>query len=315
MPDKNGKKWLILFPVLSLLLGVTAALQACLYPRLGAPAGTCILLVIMTAATLGLALHFFGKARKEEADTRISGLDRQQLTQQMLQTQAQLASLQSQINPHFLYNTLESIRSKALIHDENEIADMVEALAHLFRYNIGKGDISATLTQELNNIQNYLTIQNYRFRNKFRLEIDLGEIDALADQYRIPVLTLQPIVENAIHYGLEKRIGEGHIFLRAYQTQRNLIIEIRDDGVGMSERELEAIRNKINDPSALVRADGKNQASHGSGIALPNVNRRLKLFFGDDAGLEILSAEGVGTQVSIVMPGDPVKTAEQTDEV
>lgn len=315
MQDKNGKKWLILFPVLSLLLGIAAALQSCLYPRLGDPSGTCILLVIAAAVTLGLALRIFGKARKEEADTRISGLNRQQMAQQMLQTQAQLASLQSQINPHFLYNTLESIRSKALIHDENEIADMVEALAHLFRYNIGKGDISATLTQELNNIQNYLTIQNYRFRNKFRLEVDLGEIDALADQYRIPVLTLQPIVENAIHYGLEKRIGEGHIFLRAYQTQRNLIIEIRDDGIGMSSGELEVIRSKINDPSALVRTNGQKQVSHGSGIALPNVNRRLKLFFGDDSGLEIISAEGVGTQVSIIMPKDPVKIPEKADEI
>ena len=172
MPDKNGKKWLILFPVLSLLLGVTAALQSCLYPRLGAPAGTCILLVIMTATTLGLALHFFGKARKEEADTRISGLDQQQLTQQMLQTQAQLASLQSQINPHFLYNTLESIRSKALIHDENEIADMVEA----------SGPINPVNTTQIGALVSGEILKIYVDYNS---EVKKGDLMAVIDQTQI----------------------------------------------------------------------------------------------------------------------------------
>ena len=311
MSDHHKHPWRVRFAVLSLCAGIITALQILFTPSLGSPKPTVIVLIVLLTGNL---FYLFRDQKKEETDKDddgISGLDRQALTQQMLQAQAQMASLQSQINPHFLYNTLESIRSKALIHDEIEIADMVEALAHLFRYNIRKGDISATLTQELNNVQNYMTIQNYRFRNKFHLEVDLGDDEAFADQYTIPILTLQPIVENAIHYGLEKKISDGHIFIRGYQTQRNYILEVRDDGVGMTQTEVDSIMARLRDPSLASNPDEKGKSHHGTGIALPNVDKRLKLFFGDDSGLEIMSAEGVGTQVSLVMPKAPLRQQEK----
>lgn len=313
MQNMKKYRWKIWAAAGCLCLCIAAALQIFLFPRLGNPGPVCLVLIVFLAGNLGIVIRQHYKEQKDENDGEISRLDRQELTRQMLEAQAQMASLQSQINPHFLYNTLESIRSKALIHDEYEIADMVEALAHLFRYNIRKGEVSATLTQELNNVQNYMTIQNYRFRNKFHLEVDLGDDDSFADQYNIPVLTLQPIVENAIHYGLEKKIGEGHIFIRGYLTQRNFILEIRDDGVGMSQMQVEDIMNRLHDPSSAVKQDNKEKSRHGTGIALPNVDKRLKLFFGDDSGLEIMSAEGVGTQVSIVMPKDPVRPQENPE--
>ena len=305
---KNKKlHWNLLLAVICLCLCVIVSCQIFIFPRFGNPGWTCLILIVLLIVNLGIIISFHNDNLQIENNSEISELDRQTLTQQMLQTQAQMASLQSQINPHFLYNTLESIRSKALIHDENEIADMVEALAHIFRYNIGKGDVSATLTQELNNVQNYMTIQNYRFRNKFHLEVDLGEDDGFADQYTIPVLTLQPIVENAIHYGLEKKIGEGHIFIRGYLTQRNFILEVRDDGVGMTQEEVESIMNKLHRPSLEAEPESSNKSHHGTGIALPNVDKRLKLFFGNNYGLEIMSAQSVGTQISIIMPRDPVQ--------
>ena len=169
------------------------------------------------------------------------GYSRQELASEMLKTQAQMNSLQSQINPHFLYNTLESIRSKALLRDEEEIATMIETLARLFRYNISQRNTESSILDELENVKNYVRIQNYRFRDKFTLKLELDDLGELPENYMMPTLTLQPIVENAIHHGLEPKISPGTILIRGFLTQSKLILQIRDDGVGMSSDQLDAL--------------------------------------------------------------------------
>lgn len=229
------------------------------------------------------------------------GYYNQELVSEVLKTQAQIATLQSQINPHFLYNTLESIRSKALLHDEDEIATMIETLALLFRYNISRGDEAASIADELQNVKNYIAIQNYRFRNKFLLKLDLeDETEDIFESYMLPPLTLQPIVENAVHHGLEKKIGQGTICIRAFQTQDKLIIQVRDDGAGISAETIDEIREKLRSASGIPKRT--QVPKKGSGIALLNVNQRIQLFFGAQYGLDIISAPNVGTQVELTLP-------------
>lgn len=224
---------------------------------------------------------------------------KQELASEMLNTQAQIMSLQNQINPHFLYNTLESIRSKALMHDEEEIATMIEALALIFRYNIDRDSPTVLFSDELENVNNYLTIQNYRFRNKFLLRLELDEVKPLLENYVLPPLTLQPLVENAVHHGLEGKIGTGTICISGYCTQSKLFIRISDDGVGMPAKTLDVIRDRLRNTSGpLQTQDG----SGGAGIALANVHRRLQLFFGNQYGLDIMSAPNAGTQIELTLP-------------
>ena len=164
----------------------------------------------------------------------------------LLKTQAQINALHSQINPHFLYNTLEMIRSQALDRDVPEIADMAETLANMFRYNIGQPQSLATFEQELENVKNYFLIQQYRFQNRFELQIDIDSEDSEILECQIPRLTIQPIVENAVHHGLERRSGKGMVRISAFLTEQRLIIRISDDGAGMSRTQAEALREKLN---------------------------------------------------------------------
>ncbi|MBC8585427.1 sensor histidine kinase [Youxingia wuxianensis] len=217
-------------------------------------------------------------------------------TSQMLKSQAEMHALQSQINPHFLYNTLETIRSHAISNQSTEIAEMTEALATLFRYSISQAGEMATFAQELENVQNYLLIQRYRFPEKFVFVKRIEEESVLS--YKLPILTIQPIVENAIHHGLETKMGTGTITLRAFTTQDRLMIYIMDDGMGMSEGRLKEIQQAM---------EGKGSPSSGSkgknmGIAMINVNQRIKFYFGSEYGLKVYSAPGAGTTVEISLP-------------
>lgn len=220
-------------------------------------------------------------------------------TSQMLKSQAEIHALQSQINPHFLYNTLETIRSHAIIQKSNEIAEMTEALATLFRYSISRPGEMATFAEEMENVNNYLVIQQYRFPSKFKIVKRIEDESIL--EYYLPRLTIQPIVENAIHHGLEPKMGTGNVTIRAYSTQSRLIIDISDDGLGMSEEQLnqlqEALRN--NTVKNGVQLGGKKK---NAGIALINVNQRLKFYFGSEYGLKVYCTQNVGTSVEISLP-------------
>lgn len=209
--------------------------------------------------------------------------------------QAQYLALQNQINPHFLYNTLESIRSEALISGLDSVAEMCEALATFFRYTISNQENLVTVEEELQNIKTYFYIQQYRFGSRLALKVDYEEQD-LDDLRRckIPKLTLQPIVENAIIHGIEQKLGNGTVTVSLTLTERCLLIRISDDGTGMSPDILEKINRRI--------ASGMSSGTGKGGIAIANVNNRIKLLFGDTFGVTVYSTLGVGTDVEITLP-------------
>lgn len=202
--------------------------------------------------------------------------------------------LMNQINPHFLYNTLESIRGKALLDGNAQVADMVEALSAFFRYNVSTSSKLVSLAVEMNNVDEYLRIQSFRFSARFQIE---KEIDPDIDQREcyLPKLTLQPIVENAIMHGLESLEEPGIIILRVRNCARGVFISVQDNGIGMDEETLNELNRRLNDPSA------ETSKSH-SGIALNNINQRIKLCFGSEYGLMIYSTKNVGTTVELMIP-------------
>lgn len=217
--------------------------------------------------------------------------------------QAEYLALQNQINPHFLYNTLEGIRSEALLAGLDGVAEMTEALATFFRYTISRVEHLVTLEDELANIENYYYIQQFRFGDKLALSIvydhdeDVSELDIL--NCRLPKLTLQPIVENSIYHGIERKIGRGHLVIRIGVSDTRLRIRVSDDGLGMSEEKLYQLNEKLR--SLSLDAVGGREGGKG-GIAVVNVNNRIKLLFGEEYGIQVYSHEGTGTDVVIHLP-------------
>lgn len=221
--------------------------------------------------------------------------------------QAQYLALQNQINPHFLYNTLESIRGEALIAGLDGVADMTESLAKFFRYTITKVENLVSVEEELDNCETYFGIQKYRFGDRLQLHVayDPDEWEEIMN-CRIPKLTLQPILENSIIHGTELKIGEGNLWIRFRRTESRLIITISDDGIGMDEETLAQLNRKLNrDVDAITQQPEEKQG----GIALGNVNNRIHLIFGDQYGLHVYSMPGSGTDVEIHLP--VVTRAEQ----
>ena len=197
----------------------------------------------------------------------------------------ELKALQAQINPHFLYNTLDSI---AWMCEQGQNADavrMVHALARLFRISISKGHELIPIAREIEHAESYLQIQKYRYKNRFtyHFEVDPGCLDYLCNK-----ITLQPIIENAINHGLDLMVEEGHITVQVCPDGQDILFRVRDDGVGMTPEQVAAILNK--------------GPSDRTGIGIKNVNDRLKIYFGKQYGLRIDSVPDEGTCVEIRMP-------------
>ena len=221
---------------------------------------------------------------------------------QALNAEVALYALQSEINPHFLYNALEAIRNYAMNYGVNEISEMTLALARIFRYSISRPGEVATLADEIGNVKNYMKIQNYRFPDRFELVLDMDESDNELMRCSLPVLTLQPIVENALNHGLEKLMRPGRITLRAQITERNLIITVSDNGVGMSPEKLDQLREKLASGFVAQNTLPGRQLHRKTGVSLNNVNNRLKIYFGSEYGMTVTSCEGAFTTVEIVVP-------------
>lgn len=223
-----------------------------------------------------------------------------QYTAQLLQKQAELDSLQSQINPHFLYNTLESIRGQALEDGSSQTAEMIEVLSRLFRYTISQRGDLFTLDQELKSVDNYLRIQQYRFNNRFEVVKAYNEGDYKLLAHKIPKLSLQPIIENALYHGLENFTKPGAIEIGITSTQSRLIVSITDNGVGIAPEALHAMNEKLQ--TYTYKAETRKAGKEHSGIAIANVNARIKLLYGQEYGLTVFSTLGVGTRVELTMP-------------
>jgi len=201
---------------------------------------------------------------------------------------SELDALQSQINPHFLYNTLDSVVWMIEGERYKDAISMVTALSKLFRISLSKGNNVITIHDEIEHAKNYLYIQNYRFKNKFVANID---IDPEIEKYVTIKLIVQPLLENAIYYGVEHMDGEGEISLKGYEKDGDIYISVTDNGMGIPKETLDTLLT-----------DKARSRGRGSGIGLWNVNQRISLYFKGNYGLEIESELDEGTTVTIHLP-------------
>lgn len=197
-------------------------------------------------------------------------------------------TLQSQINPHFLYNTLDIIVWMIENENSDKAVNIVTALAKFFRISLSKGKNIITVKDEVEHVRNYLMIQNMRFKNRFEYSIDVDE-EVLS--YSSLKLMLQPLVENAIYHGMEFMDGDGEIDVKVFKEDDSLYFTITDNGLGMSEDMVETLLSKDFVPS-----------KKGSGIGAKNVNERIKLYFGSEYGLKVESEPDEGTKITIHLP-------------
>ncbi len=207
----------------------------------------------------------------------------------------ELRALQAQINPHFLYNTLDSISWMTERGKKDEVVEMVNALATLFRISISKGHELIPIRNEIQHAESYLQIQSYRYKNQFSYEFNV-EADCL--DYLCNKITLQPIIENAIYHGINGLVDGGRITITVKSQDDNIVMTVEDNGNGMTDEQIETIMNK--------------DRSDKTGIGIKNVNDRLKIYFGNEYGITIHSELDEGTKVIILMP--KVKEASEYEK-
>ena len=225
---------------------------------------------------------------------RIKGLMQDIVNEHEEKRKSEFDSLQAQINPHFLYNTLDIIVWQIENEKQSEAVHTVTALARFFRLSLGKGKNIVTVKDEIDHVKNYLMIQHMRFKNKFDYEFDIAE-----DVLELPSLKLmlQPLVENAIYHGMEFMDGDGMIMVKAWREEDELYLSVADNGLGMTEDKVEMI----------LTGESTSGNGRGSGIGVKNVNERIKLYFGEAYGLTIDSEPDEGTTVIIHLPAKDEK--------
>lgn len=218
---------------------------------------------------------------------RIEELMEQNVHEQELKRKSEMKALQSQINPHFLYNTLDSIIWMAEGKKNEEVVLMTASLARLLRQSISNEDEVVSIGNEIEYVRSYLTIQKMRYKDKLEFEIN---VDPSIRHVKIVKLVLQPIVENAIYHGLKYKESKGLLTVHGYTEGENAVIQIIDNGVGMDEETLKHIfeRHKVN--------------YHSNGVGVYNVQKRLQLHYGQNYGITYRSEQGVGTTATIVIP-------------
>ena len=205
--------------------------------------------------------------------------------------EAQFKALQAQINPHFLYNTLQLVGGMAVAHNAERIYRVISALSDMFRYITGKQGDMVLIEDEIEHIKNYLYIQNQRFDGKIETDIYIEEG---TERYEIPMLTIQPLVENAFNHGFEQKVGLWKLTVEVQQVFDDIEITITDNGVGIPEEKLRTLISQINDISQPLNTKGS--------IGIKNVAARIGLYFGKEYGLDISSGVGHGTQIVITIP-------------
>jgi two-component system sensor histidine kinase YesM len=206
---------------------------------------------------------------------------------------AELRALQAQINPHFLYNTLDTIVWMAEANKTDQVIEIVRALSSFFRIALSKGKDWITIRQEIEHVTSYLTIQKMRYRDilDYKIEVDEDVLDAT-----ILKLTVQPLVENALYHGIKNKRNGGSITVRARRSDHDLILlEVQDDGVGFTPYKLAQIRANMDDDSDQITLKE-------SGFGLENVNKRVKLYYGKQYGLSVHSQYQEGTCVTLAIP-------------
>ncbi|AFH65507.1 sensor histidine kinase [Paenibacillus caseinilyticus] len=226
---------------------------------------------------------------------RIRELMEQSVKEQEAKRKSELEVLQSQINPHFLYNTLNSVVRLAGSGKSEEVIRMITSLSKFFRISLSKGKSVITVQEELEHVRNYLIIQTMRYKNKFRFEIECE--DEVKDCPTVKLI-LQPVVENAIYHGIEMMVDEGFIRIRAERAGDRVRITVADDGLGMPP---EKVKGLLQAEAPENGGPGPGSSS-GSGVGIRNVHERIRLMYGEEYGLEIESRLEEGTTVTLWIP-------------
>ncbi|WP_240415997.1 sensor histidine kinase [Paenibacillus periandrae] len=209
--------------------------------------------------------------------------------------QAEFSALQSQINPHFLYNTLNCISSIGLEYGSKEIAQITSSMSKIFRYSI-KQDELVRISEEIQCIKAYLNIISIRYENKFSMEVN---VDEKLLEMKTPKMILQPIVENSVYHGLESMDAGGHLSVSGHiDANGDVCFQVSDSGKGIDNDELESMKAKLN----MEESERVRNNFDGKSIGLSNINNRIKLLFGEDYGVGIESQVGYGTTVIVKIP-------------
>jgi len=203
--------------------------------------------------------------------------------------EAELRALQAQIQPHFLYNTLDTIHWMALEHQAHDIVDMVEALTNIFRISISRGEEMISYLEEIKHIESYLFVQKVRYEDKLEYEI---LFDDRLKKYRVLKLVIQPLVENSIYHGIKRKKGPGKIVIEGKIIDKEVELKIIDNGIGIEEEKLLKIIDVL---------EGRSKGE-GVGYGMFNVDERIKLMFGNEYGISIKSEYGKGTEVILRHP-------------
>lgn len=225
----------------------------------------------------------------EQMISRINAQIREITQKQESLRRTELALLQAQINPHFLYNTMDTIIWLIEAGRQQAAVEMVSNLSDFFRHSLSKGEDIITLAEEERHVQSYLQIQHARYKDILDYTVS---IDPAIQHVTLPKLTLQPLVENALYHGIKRKRGKGCIRIISKTEAGDILLQIIDDGAGMSEARLEELRRAMS-------------AGERVGFGLVTVHERLRLFFGGDYGLEVSSQEGEGTIVTARIPCPP----------
>ena len=250
--------------------------------------------------------HHLPEPSNSDLSCLVNGINRMSDRLQMLITNAELKekeknrarlnALQAQINPHFLYNTLDVVRGISQASGNDDVVFITASLAKVFRYSVGSEEM-VPVEMELENTRNYLTIQHYRFPNRFRVEY---RIDPMVPKCRTVKSVLQPLVENAFRHSLEEFRGEGLLILHGRTEGSMVKLVVENNGPSISTEKADSLNRFFGNGTSIEGGNSRN--SSRTGLGLHNVDTRLKLHFGKSSGVEILPREGGGTVVSLSFP-------------
>lgn len=219
----------------------------------------------------------------------IENLIGQEYENKLLLNKAEYKALQAQINPHFLYNTLDTMSSIASIQNCEIVSRLCQSLSGIFRYSLDMKHPYSTVAQEINHLKNYIFVMDVRMGNVVEYRFDIAE-EVLQDT--IPRISLQPLVENAINHGIKNKHGDKIISIRAFIENENLIIEVEDNGTGFDATEM----NKRLEENDMMLVE------EGNSIGIYNINARLKMLYGEEYGLKVYSELNKGTLVKLWIP-------------
>jgi two-component system sensor histidine kinase YesM len=259
---------------------------------------------VRSSDEVGQLIHSYNKL-----SDRIGRLKSQVQLNEAKKKEADIQALQAQINPHFLYNTLSSIHWMALMNKDKQIAEMVGALSDFLRFSLNKGEEYCSVQQEIAHVHNYAHIQSIRFPDQFEIEFF---IDPAMLQMPMLKLLLQPLIENSLIHGIQRKKDKGNIYVHGERLENSMRFVVEDTGVGIEEGKLAEIRRLFNSVQA-AHSDSQLQQmkSITSGYAKPpgtssygllNVHQRLQLHYGAESGLSIYSEVNVGTKISFIIP-------------